>query len=152
MKRNAIARERAEPVGPECVGHRSAEGDVDDLVWRDSGFTGEECRAVEVAKQAQPAWANTNPQRRARVLMRFIDLINSEMDSLAALLSSEHGKTIIDAKGEPASSPVSFPLQFHCAASNGSFYTLAILVFKHHRASLCIVLQHWHVEDTARSW
>ena len=56
--------------------------------------------AVEVAKQAQPAWANTNPQRRARVLMRFIDLINSEMDSLAAVLSSEHGKTIIDAKGD----------------------------------------------------
>ena len=56
--------------------------------------------AVEVAKQAQPAWASTNPQRRARVLMRFIDLINSEMDSLAALLSSEHGKTIIDAKGD----------------------------------------------------
>lgn len=56
--------------------------------------------AVEVAKQAQPAWANTNPQRRARVLMRFINLINSEMDSLAALLSSEHGKTIIDAKGD----------------------------------------------------
>lgn len=56
--------------------------------------------AVEVAKQAQPAWANTNPQRRARVLMRFINLINSEIDSLAALLSSEHGKTIIDAKGD----------------------------------------------------
>lgn len=56
--------------------------------------------AVEVAKRAQLAWANTNPQRRARVLMRFIDLVNSEIDSLAALLSSEHGKTIIDAKGD----------------------------------------------------
>lgn len=56
--------------------------------------------AVEVAMKAQPAWASTNPQRRARVLMRFIDLINSEMDSLAALLSAEHGKTIIDAKGD----------------------------------------------------
>lgn len=56
--------------------------------------------AVEVARRAQPAWANTNPQRRARVLMRFVDLVNSEMDSLAALLSSEHGKTIIDAKGD----------------------------------------------------
>lgn len=56
--------------------------------------------AVEVARQAQPGWASTNPQRRARVLMRFVDLINSEMDSLAALLSSEHGKTIIDAKGD----------------------------------------------------
>ncbi|MBN9248473.1 MAG: aldehyde dehydrogenase family protein, partial [Hyphomicrobium sp.] len=56
--------------------------------------------AVEVARQAQPAWANTNPQRRARVLMRFVDLINSEMESLAELLSAEHGKTIIDAKGD----------------------------------------------------
>lgn len=56
--------------------------------------------AVEVARQAQPGWASTNPQRRARVLMRFVDLVNSEMDSLAALLSSEHGKTIIDAKGD----------------------------------------------------
>jgi malonate-semialdehyde dehydrogenase (acetylating)/methylmalonate-semialdehyde dehydrogenase len=56
--------------------------------------------AVEVARQAQPGWASTNPQRRARVLMRFVDLINNEMDSLAALLSSEHGKTIVDAKGD----------------------------------------------------
>src|SRR5690606_17162668 len=41
-----------------------------------------------------------NPQRRARILMKFLTLVNDEMDSLAALLSSEHGKTIPDAKGD----------------------------------------------------
>ena len=57
-------------------------------------------RAVENAAQAQPAWAATNPQRRARVMMRFLDLVNRDMDSLAELLAREHGKTIPDAKGD----------------------------------------------------
>ena len=56
--------------------------------------------AVENAKAAQPAWAATNPQRRARVLMKFVDLINQNMESLAELLAREHGKTIPDAKGD----------------------------------------------------
>ena len=56
--------------------------------------------AVENAKQAQIGWGATNPQRRARVLMKFLDLVNKEMDSLAALLASEHGKTLPDAKGD----------------------------------------------------
>lgn len=56
--------------------------------------------AVEIAKAAQPEWAATNPQRRARVLMKFLDLANNEMDSLADLLAREHGKTIPDAKGD----------------------------------------------------
>src|ERR671912_2282867 len=56
--------------------------------------------AVEDARAAQPAWAATNPQRRARVMMRFLDLIAKEMDSLADLLAREHGKTIPDAKGD----------------------------------------------------
>src|ERR671912_733621 len=56
--------------------------------------------AVEDARAAQPAWAATNPQRRARVMMRFLDLIAKEMDSLADLLAREHGKTIVDAKGD----------------------------------------------------
>ncbi len=56
--------------------------------------------AVENAAAAQPAWAATNPQRRARVMMRFVDLINQNMEELARLLSSEHGKTIADAKGD----------------------------------------------------
>jgi malonate-semialdehyde dehydrogenase (acetylating)/methylmalonate-semialdehyde dehydrogenase len=60
----------------------------------------EVARAVDNAQEAQPGWAATNPQRRARVLMRFVDLINREMDPLARLLSSEHGKTIPDARGD----------------------------------------------------
>ena len=56
--------------------------------------------AVENAKAAQPAWAATNPQRRARVMMKFVDLINQNMESLAELLAREHGKTIPDAKGD----------------------------------------------------
>ena len=56
--------------------------------------------AVENAKAAQPGWAAANPQRRARVLMRFLELINKEHDSLAELLASEHGKTLPDAKGD----------------------------------------------------
>src|SRR5579864_3944682 len=51
-------------------------------------------RAIAVAQAAQPAWAATNPQRRARVLFRFLDLAQKEMESLAKLLSSEHGKTV----------------------------------------------------------
>jgi malonate-semialdehyde dehydrogenase (acetylating) / methylmalonate-semialdehyde dehydrogenase len=56
--------------------------------------------AVENAKRAQPAWAATNPQRRARVLMKFVDLLHRDMDKLAEMLSREHGKTIPDAKGD----------------------------------------------------
>ncbi|MEU5847762.1 CoA-acylating methylmalonate-semialdehyde dehydrogenase [Saccharopolyspora shandongensis] len=56
--------------------------------------------AVDNAAEAQPAWAATNPQKRARVLMRFLQLVNDEMDSLARLLASEHGKTVADAKGD----------------------------------------------------
>ncbi|MGY2008901.1 CoA-acylating methylmalonate-semialdehyde dehydrogenase [Nocardia gipuzkoensis] len=52
------------------------------------------------AEAAQPVWAAFNPQKRARVLMKFLTLVQDEMDSLAALLSSEHGKTIADAKGD----------------------------------------------------
>jgi malonate-semialdehyde dehydrogenase (acetylating)/methylmalonate-semialdehyde dehydrogenase len=61
----------------------------------------EELRAaVENAKAAQVKWGATNTQRRARVLMKFLELLNKEYDSLAELLSSEHGKTVPDAKGD----------------------------------------------------
>jgi malonate-semialdehyde dehydrogenase (acetylating)/methylmalonate-semialdehyde dehydrogenase len=55
---------------------------------------------VAKAAAAQPAWAATNPQRRARVMMKFVDLLNRDMDKLAEALSREHGKTIPDAKGD----------------------------------------------------
>jgi malonate-semialdehyde dehydrogenase (acetylating)/methylmalonate-semialdehyde dehydrogenase len=56
--------------------------------------------AIANAEAAQPAWAATNPQRRARVMFKFLDLVQKEYDSLARLLSSEHGKTFPDAKGD----------------------------------------------------
>ncbi|WP_102961074.1 CoA-acylating methylmalonate-semialdehyde dehydrogenase [Mangrovicella endophytica] len=57
-------------------------------------------RAVDAAKAAQPGWAATNPQRRARVFIRFVELLNAHMQELAELLSSEHGKTVEDSKGD----------------------------------------------------
>ncbi|MEM7070342.1 MAG: CoA-acylating methylmalonate-semialdehyde dehydrogenase [Pseudomonadota bacterium] len=56
--------------------------------------------AIESAKSAQPKWANLPPQKRARIFMRFIDLLHQNMDELAQTLSSEHGKTIEDSKGD----------------------------------------------------
>ncbi len=56
--------------------------------------------AIAVAAAAQPAWAATNPQRRARVLFKFIDLVQMDFDNLAKLLSSEHGKVLADARGD----------------------------------------------------
>lgn len=56
--------------------------------------------AIAVAEQAQPAWAATNPQRRARVMFKFLELAQKEYDSLAKLLASEHGKTVPDARGD----------------------------------------------------
>lgn len=57
-------------------------------------------RAVAAAEAAQPGWAATNPQRRARVMFRFKELVEAEMDSLARLLSSEHGKVLADSRGD----------------------------------------------------
>jgi len=56
--------------------------------------------AVANAKEAQPAWAALNPQRRARVLRKFIELVHRDYDELAELLAREHGKTIPDARGD----------------------------------------------------
>jgi malonate-semialdehyde dehydrogenase (acetylating) / methylmalonate-semialdehyde dehydrogenase len=57
-------------------------------------------RAVQAALAAQPAWAATNPQRRARVMFEFKRLVEANMDELAHMLSSEHGKVIADSKGD----------------------------------------------------
>ena len=57
-------------------------------------------RAVEAAKAAQPGWAAQNPQRRARVMMTFVQLLHRDMDKLAEAISREHGKTLPDARGD----------------------------------------------------
>ncbi|WP_123026901.1 CoA-acylating methylmalonate-semialdehyde dehydrogenase [Mycolicibacterium stellerae] len=56
--------------------------------------------AVASAVEAQKVWAAFNPQRRARVMMKFIDLVNANVEELAELLSLEHGKTVADSKGD----------------------------------------------------
>src|SRR5476651_450423 len=56
--------------------------------------------AVENAIAAQVEWGATNPQRRARVMMKFLELAQRDYDKLAELLAREHGKTIPDAKGD----------------------------------------------------
>jgi len=56
--------------------------------------------AVAGAVVAQREWASWNPQRRSRVLMKFIDLVNQNKEELARLLSLEHGKTFDDSLGD----------------------------------------------------
>ena len=56
--------------------------------------------AVEAAQKVLPEWSGLNPQRRARVMFNFKALIERNMDALAKLLSSEHGKVIADSKGD----------------------------------------------------
>ncbi len=56
--------------------------------------------AIAAAAEAQPAWAAQNPQKRARVLTRFVELLYAHKEELAVMLSSEHGKTIEDAGGD----------------------------------------------------
>src|SRR5277367_1691084 len=57
-------------------------------------------QAIASAKQAQKKWAAFNPQRRARVMMKFLELIQRDYQALAELLASEHGKTVPDARGD----------------------------------------------------
>lgn len=56
--------------------------------------------AVAAAQAAFPAWADMPPIRRARVMFRFLELLNQHRDALAHAITSEHGKVFTDAQGE----------------------------------------------------
>ncbi|NDZ14561.1 methylmalonate-semialdehyde dehydrogenase (CoA acylating) [Variovorax sp. WS11] len=56
--------------------------------------------AVAAARAAFPAWADTPPIRRARVMFKFLELLNKHRDELAQLITAEHGKVFTDAQGE----------------------------------------------------
>ena len=56
--------------------------------------------AVASAKAAFPAWADTPPIRRARVMFKFLELLNKKRDDLARAITAEHGKVFTDAVGE----------------------------------------------------
>ncbi|MEU6821056.1 CoA-acylating methylmalonate-semialdehyde dehydrogenase [Streptomyces atriruber] len=60
----------------------------------------ETAAAIADAEAAQREWGEWNPQRRARVMLRFLQLVEGERESLARLLSGEHGKTVADAHGD----------------------------------------------------
>lgn len=55
---------------------------------------------IASAQNSQKGWARLNPQKRVRIIMKWIALINENMDELATTLSLEHGKTFPDAKGD----------------------------------------------------
>jgi malonate-semialdehyde dehydrogenase (acetylating)/methylmalonate-semialdehyde dehydrogenase len=62
----------------------------------------EMAEAVALAKQAFPKWASTPPLRRARILYRFLRLIEQHQDRIASVITAEHGKVLSDALGELA--------------------------------------------------
>ncbi len=64
------------------------------------GGAEEVAEAAAAASVAFPKWAAANPQRRARVMFEFKRLIEANMDEMAELLSSEHGKVVADSKGD----------------------------------------------------
>jgi malonate-semialdehyde dehydrogenase (acetylating)/methylmalonate-semialdehyde dehydrogenase len=87
---NAPARKS--PVFNPSTGQIQAEVALGDAALLD--------RAVQAALAVQPAWAATNPQRRARVMFEFKRLVEVNMQELAELLACEHGKVVADAKGD----------------------------------------------------
>lgn len=86
-----VTRRKSHVLNPS-VGEVQAEVALGDAALLD--------RAVSAALAAQPAWAATNPQRRARVMFEFKRLVEANMQELAELLASEHGKVVADAKGD----------------------------------------------------
>ncbi len=56
--------------------------------------------AVAAAQAAFPKWADTPPIRRARIMLKFLELMNQHRDELAAIITAEHGKVLSDAAGE----------------------------------------------------
>jgi len=57
-------------------------------------------KAVASAQVAFPAWADTPPLRRARVMFKYLELLNQNRDTLARMITAEHGKVFTDAQGE----------------------------------------------------
>ncbi len=102
-----MVRELSHFVGGKLTAGRSGRfGDVFDpstgeVQARVPLASGDEVRAaIDAAVAGQRIWGEMNPQARARVLTRFLALVERDRDDLARLLSSEHGKTLDDAKGD----------------------------------------------------
>ncbi|OYT85741.1 MAG: methylmalonate-semialdehyde dehydrogenase (CoA acylating) [Burkholderiales bacterium PBB6] len=91
-QRTAATGGRSQPVWNPATGAVARQvhlGSVDDVN-----------AAVAAAQAAFPAWAETPPIRRARILNAFLGLLNQHRDTLAAMITAEHGKVFTDAQGE----------------------------------------------------
>jgi malonate-semialdehyde dehydrogenase (acetylating)/methylmalonate-semialdehyde dehydrogenase len=89
-----VSTGRRVPVFNPATGEQSAELPLSTLSELND--------AVASAKQAFPAWANTPPMKRARVMFKFKQLLEANADELARAISREHGKVHDDALGELA--------------------------------------------------
>ena len=56
--------------------------------------------AVSIAQAAFESWSQTSPLRRARIMFKYLELLNAHRDELAAIITAEHGKVFTDAQGE----------------------------------------------------
>ncbi|WP_101050287.1 CoA-acylating methylmalonate-semialdehyde dehydrogenase [Macromonas nakdongensis] len=91
-QRSAGTSQRVQPVYNPATGAVSRQvrlGNVQDVNT-----------AVAAAQAAFPAWADTSPLRRARIMFKFLELLNQHKDELAAMITAEHGKVFTDAQGE----------------------------------------------------
>jgi malonate-semialdehyde dehydrogenase (acetylating) / methylmalonate-semialdehyde dehydrogenase len=91
-RRDVGASERHQPVFNPSTGREARK------LWL--GTRADVHAAVAAAQAAFPAWADTPPIRRARVLNKFLELVNQHRDTLAAMITAEHGKVFTDAQGE----------------------------------------------------
>ena len=111
---NSTTPARLKASIPHWIGGRAADGEsgrVQDVTNPASGaVTGQVAlgsaedvaAAVAAAQAAFPAWADTPPIRRARVMFKFLELLNQQKDALAHAITAEHGKVFTDAQGEVA--------------------------------------------------
>ena len=108
---SAQARSGAAEVVPHWIGGRAVTGNgarlpvfnpASGLAVREVALatSADVDTAVASARAALPGWSQTPAVRRARVLARFLQLLNQERDQLAALITAEHGKVFSDAQGE----------------------------------------------------
>ena len=91
-QRTAASASRSQPVTNPATGAVTGQVAL--------ASSAEVAQAVAAAHAAFPAWADTPPLRRARVMFKFLELLNAHRDTLAHMITAEHGKVFTDAQGE----------------------------------------------------
>ena len=91
-KRTTGKRERTSAVYDPATGEQTGELGL--------ASTREVNEAIAAANKAAPAWGETSSLKRSRILNRFLRIAEERIDQLAAIITSEHGKMLSDAKGE----------------------------------------------------